>query len=255
MQTPLKAPSIYNQFVDLTLIQLSNWRWSWRGMLITSTLAPALSTLALGFFARDAGPRALGYILAGNLVLALMFGVLDKVASNFAFMRARGMLGYFATLPLHGYTLILATVMAFFLLSLPSVVITLLFGAFYLDLPFHVKPVLLLILPLIAASLAGLGALIGTAVKTPEEAGSLSLFISLVLMGLGPVLAPPERLPDLLVFLGWFSPATYAASALRQALLGPLTARLWLDLGVLLLLALLLLWLVGRVMNWRGSDI
>jgi ABC-2 type transport system permease protein len=243
------------QLFDLTLVQLSNWRWSWRGMLITSTLAPLLSMVALGLFARDSGPRALGYVLTGNMVLALMFGTLDKVAGNFAFMRFRGMLSYFATLPIQAYSLILATVMAFFILSLPSTFITLTFGAWFLGVSVDLNPILLLILPLAAAALSGLGALIGVSVRTPEEAGSLSLLATLFLVGLGPVIVPPERLPPLLVKLGWLSPATYAASALRQALLGPVTARLLLDLAVLGLIMVVTLWLVGYRMDWRGSQI
>jgi ABC-2 type transport system permease protein len=251
MQTTLKPQSLPSQLLDLTLIQLSNWRWSWRSMVIVGTLAPLVSTAALGLFARSSGERTLGYILTGNLVLALMFGTLDKVASNFSYMRFRGMLGYFATLPIHGYSLVAATVIAFFLLSLPSVAATLIFGVLYLDLSVSISPVLLVVLPLAALPLAGVGALIGARARSPEEAGSLSLLLSLLLVGVGPVIVPPERLPPVLVTLGCINPATYAASALRQALLGPLTARILLDLAVLLGLALGVLWLVGRVMDWR----
>jgi ABC-2 type transport system permease protein len=251
MQTTLKPQSLFNQLIDLTLIQLSNWRWSWRSMVIVGTLAPVISTAALGLFARASGERTLGYILTGNLVLALMFGTLDKVASNFAFMRFRGMLGYFATLPIHGYSLVAATVVAFFLLSLPTMAVTLVFGVLYLGLNTSISPALLVVLPLAALPLAGVGALIGARARSPEEAGSLSLLLSILLVGFGPVIVPPERLPPVLVLFGFLNPATYAASALRQALLGPLTPRILLDLALLLVLALAVLWLVGRVMDWR----
>jgi ABC-2 type transport system permease protein len=51
---------------------------------------------------------------------------------------------------------------------------------------------------------------------------------------------------------GWASPATYAASALRQTLLGPVTPRLALDLAVLVVIAALLLALVSRKLQWRA---
>jgi ABC-2 type transport system permease protein len=35
----------------------------------------------------------------------------------------------------------------------------------------------------------------------------------LVMLGLGPVLIPPDRLPGIMLILGRLSPATYAASA------------------------------------------
>ena len=54
-----------------------------------------------------------------------------------------------------------------------------------------------------------------------------------------------------MVTLGRFSPATYAASALRQALLGPLTGQIVLDLAALAGFTAVVLWLVGRKMDWR----
>ncbi len=81
--------------------------------------------------------------------------------------------------------------------------------------------------------------------KTGETAGKA---------GPGPVVVPPERLPRLLVLLGRFSPATYAASGFRQALLGPVTPRIWLDLTVLALVSVAITWLVVRKMDWRQSE-
>jgi ABC-2 type transport system permease protein len=101
--------------------------------------------------------------------------------------------------------------------------------------------------------MAGIGALIGSVARTPQEAGSLSLLVTLVMLGLGPVLIPPSRLPDVMLILGRFSPATYAASALRQALLGPLTGQIVLDLMVLAGVTVIILWLVGRKMDWRQN--
>ena len=254
MQTPLKAQPRLAQLLDLILIQLSNWRWTWRSMVVVSIVTPLLGIAALGIFARDSGHEALVYVLTGNLILSLVFGTLSKVCSNFSFMRIRGMQHYFATLPIQSSSLVLATIIAFFLLSLPSTLITLVIGALYLGLQVHLSPLLLLVLPLAASSLSGIGAIIGARARSPEEGDAISMLVSLGLVGLGPVMAPPDRLPDFLVALGAFSPATYAASALRQTLLGPVTARLPLDLAVLALFSLVTLWWVSRKMDWRQSD-
>jgi ABC-2 type transport system permease protein len=255
MQTAHKPQPWITQLIDLVQIQLSNWRWSWRSILITSVMTPMLSIIALGIFARQESNQTLGYILTGNLVLALVFGTLSKVANNFAFIRARGMLHYFATLPIHSASLVLATVLAFFLLALPSVLATLLFGAWYLGLSLRISAWILIVLPLAASSLSGLGALIGTRARDPEESNAISLLVALVLVGLGPVLVPPERLPGFVLWLGYASPATYAASALRQTLLGGVQSRLFLDLAVLTAFSLLTLWWVGRTMSWRQSPV
>lgn len=246
-----KPPALAAQLIDLYLIQLSNWRWSWRSAIIIGTLAPLGSIIALGVFARDAGSEALAYILTGNLVLSLMFGNLDKTCSNFAFMKAVGTIGYFATLPIQRYALVLATVLAFLTLSLPSLVVTLAIGSLMLGVPVSLSPLILIVIPLAAIPLSGLGALIGASARTPQEAGALSLLTTLMLMALGPVIVPPGRLPGFMLALGRFSPATYAASAFRQTLLGPLAPRLGVDLAVLVCLSVGIFWLVGLKLDWR----
>jgi ABC-2 type transport system permease protein len=254
MENRLTPQPLPQQLLDLILIQLSNWRWAWRGMIITGVFGPTFSILALGIFARNSGPTALGYILTGGMVLNLMFENQDKVCSNFSYMRAVGMLNYFAALPIQRYSLVLATVLAFLVLSLPSLTVTTLVGVIFLHVHLAPSPLVLLVIPLAAIPLAGIGALIGTYSRTPEEAGSISMILTFVMTGLGPVLFPPDRLPDILLKLGWLSPATYAASALRQALLGPVTPRFALDLFVLCALAAATLVLVSRKMDWRNAD-
>lgn len=239
------------QLGDLLLIQLANWRWSWRGTLITGIITPLVGMLALGVFARDAGPEALAYILSGNLVMALTFENLNKLANHFAFMRLMGGFTYFATLPIARPALLLATLGAFMLLSLPALVVMLVAGTLVLGVPLAPSPLLLVVIPVAAIPLAALGALIGSSVRRPEETGTVSLLVTLTLVGMGPVLVPPARLPAFFQTLGSLSPATYAASAVRQTLLGPVTPRLALDLGVLAILTIVLLWLLSRKMDWR----
>ncbi|MEM7111773.1 MAG: ABC transporter permease [Chloroflexota bacterium] len=246
-----KRPSFAVQLFDLTLIQLANWRWAWRSTLLSGIIAPLFTLIALGIFARDAGSETLTYILTGNVVLSLMFENLDRVSSNFAFMKAMGTLNYFATLPVSRYAVVLATLVAFFLLSLPATLTTIFFGSWYLAVPLNVSPLILLVMPLIALPLASLGALIGTMARSPMEAGPITSVIVLILAGLGPVIFPPSRLPEFMVQIGRLSPATYAASALRQTLIGPVTWQLAIDLVALILLALIMGWLVNRKMNWH----
>jgi len=234
-------------------MELSNWRWSWRSLLITATLSPLVSVLGLGVFARDSGPDALLYVLTGNVVVSLMFGNLGNVESHFGFMRARGALDYLATLPIRREALILAVVLAFLLMSLPSLAVTIGVGSAILGVPVRLHPLLALVVPLAAASLSSVGALIGVAARTPEEGGPLALLFTLLMAALGPVVVPPSRLPAALVTLGRLSPATYAASALRQTLVGPVTGRIVLDLGVLLVVTGVLLALVSRRMDWRQA--
>ena len=70
---------ILAQLVDLVLIELTNWRWSWRGTLIGGILTPLFTIVALGVFARDGGTEALVYVMTGNMVVSLLFGTMGNV--------------------------------------------------------------------------------------------------------------------------------------------------------------------------------
>jgi ABC-2 type transport system permease protein len=220
--------------------------------LTTSLIAPVLSTLALGSFAANEGRAVLGYVVTGNVVLSLLFGTVNKVSGNFAYMRVTGMLDYFATLPLYRVALILASVIAFMGLSLPAAILTMIVGAVILHLPLVISPWVIVVVPLIAMALCGLGALIGIVGRSPDEVGTISMLATFSLLMLGPVVIPADRLPDAIKVIGLLSPATYAASALRQAVLGvPDNLPLALDVVVLVAIMLGLLWLVGQRMDWR----
>jgi ABC-2 type transport system permease protein len=247
---PLEAP-LLTQIGDLFLIELTNWRWSWRSLLLTGTITPLFSIIGLSVFARDAGPKALAYVLTGNLVVSLMFGNMGNVESHFSFMRVRGVLDYFAALPVRKSALVLAVALAFLLLSLPPLVVTLLVGSHLLGIPVTPHPLLALAVPACALPLSGIGAYIACRVHEPSQGGALTLLVTITMAALGPVVVPPERLPGVMIGLGYLSPATYAASAFRQALLGPVTWRMALDLAVLGATAVGLFLLVGRTMDWR----
>lgn len=243
------------QMIDLTLIQLTNWRWSWRSTITISMIAPLFLIMALGVFLGDTTPEALGYVLTGNMVFGLLMEGVGKVSGNMMFMRINGTLDYFASLPMYRLALILSTVLAFLLLSLPSFIVTLFVGAMILRLPLHIHPLILIVVPLISASLSGLGALIGLLGRNPSDVNSFSSLVSLFLFGFGPVLIPAERLPPFLNMLSLISPATYAASALRQVVLGqPDRIPLVVDLLVLSAVTVGLLWLVNRRIDWRGRE-
>lgn len=239
------------QLLDLTLIQLSNWRWSWRNTIVIGMILPLIAMIALSSFTGKQDKEALSYIFIGNLVMTLLFSHQGRVASNFAYMRSAGTLDYFATLPIYNVSLILGTLAAFFILFLPSLIVTMLAGQWLLGLELHLHPLALLVIPLVSAPLAGLGAYIGTITRRPEDSMSINQVITLVFLGLGPVMIPPDRLPAWLVQLGWISPANYAASALRQVILGPVTARLGLDVIMLGVFTVGSLWLVSKQMDWR----
>ncbi|MCA9887597.1 MAG: ABC transporter permease [Anaerolineae bacterium] len=244
---------LHVQLFDLTLIQLTNWRWSWRASVIVSVIAPVFMIVVLSVFAGDDNPEVLGYVLTGNMVLTLLMEGVNKVSGHFMFIRTNGTLDYFASLPVYRISIILATVGAFLVLSLPAVIATLAIGTAILGLPLNINPMIVVVVPLISISLSGLGAIIGLLARNPAETSSFGLLISMFLFGFGPVLYPVDRFPEIISTLSLLSPATYAASALRQVVLGmPDRIPLTVDIAVLAGIAVVLLWVVNSRIEWRG---
>ncbi|WP_432570120.1 ABC transporter permease [Kineococcus sp. SYSU DK005] len=239
------------QVLTLFLVQLSNWRWSWPQMLLTGMLAPLLTVLTLGFFARTSGDAALTYALSGSIVMALLFETQSKIASNFAFMRETGALEFFASMPLRRESLMLASLAAFTLLALPSVFVTTLLGAWLLNVTLSPPWFAVVLLPLLVLPSAGIGAFIGNRSRSLEQASSTSLAVTLSLLALGPVAVPAHLLPEPLVWAGYLNPAFYAASLVRGSLLGGDLATVGRDVLALMAIALLAWALARRAMQWR----
>ncbi|MDX6759544.1 MULTISPECIES: ABC transporter permease [Streptomyces] len=242
------APQVW----DLFHIQLTNWRWSWPQMVLTGMLAPLVSIAALGLFARNSGHGATEYVLTGSVTMAILFETQNKIASNFAFMRGNGAFEYYAALPVRREALILATLGAFSLLSLPAVAVTLLLGSALLDVPLSFSPLAPVALVLALLPSAGLGAFIGSRSATIEQASSLSLATTLLMMAAGPVAVPPELLPDALTWIGHANPAVYASDSLRHSLTSPSPTSALSDMAVLAAFSLAVWVLTSTRMHWRA---
>lgn len=249
-----KRPSFLVQLIDILSIELTNWRWSWRSTLFIGVVAPLFLIIVFTIFARDSGRDALSYVLIGNVVLSLTFGMLGNINSHVLFMRFRGILDYFATLPIWRPILILAVLLAFLLLSLPSTLVTIILGSLLQGISLQVSLLVVLVVPLCSLPLAAIGALIGSRARNVQEAGAIQYIVTFVLLGIGPVMVPPQKLPTILLLLGRLSPATYAVSALRQVLLGPVTYQLAIDMAVLAGFTITMFFIVNKTMSWRHTS-
>ena len=207
--------------------------------------------LFIGLLVRDAGQEALSYVLAGNLVSSLLFATRSFTENRFIFMRTSDTLDYFPTLPIWRNGLIIAVVAAALVLSLPGLLTVVFIGSRILSLELNLNPLIWIVLPLSTLPFAALGALIGTVTRSFEASNTVSTAVTLTLLILGPVIIPPNYLPEILNILGRYNPAVYAASAFRQLLVGPVTTQLIFDLIAITGFTFLSLWFVGRHLEWQ----
>jgi len=214
-------------------------------------ITPVAAMIALAAFSGRGSAAQDDRLLVGTLILALLFQNQSQVAGNFSFMKVNGTLDFFATQPVRRSLLAISTVCAFFVISIPALIVTVTVGTILLHIDLSVSPLLLLVVPLCIVPAAGIGAIIGSLTSTIEESSSISLVVTFLLTGCGPVLFPASHLPAFVRAIGVINPATYAAAALRAVLIGPVNAKLPEDLLVLAAFGLAAVLGLLRLMPWR----
>ncbi|BAJ27899.1 MULTISPECIES: ABC transporter permease [Kitasatospora] len=170
-------------------------------------------------------------VVAGSAVLVVAFVALNLLAQYFGKLRATGGLDHYATLPVPPASVVLGTAAAYASFTVPGVFATAGLGSWMFDLPLGRLWILLAVIPLTGAALAGLGAALGLLAPRQELAtlaGQLGMSAALLLGVL-----PASRLPEPVQWLRDLLPSSYGVDAFALTFApDPDWARVLLDLGV-----------------------
>ncbi|KAF4405706.1 ABC transporter permease [Streptomyces lycii] len=178
----------------------------------------------------DGGDEARA-VVAGSSVLVVAFVALNLLAQYFGQLRAGGGLDHYATLPVPPAAVVLGVAGAYASFTAPGTVVTAVTGSVMFQLPLGHLWVLVAVIPLAGAALAGLGAALGLLAPRPEIAtllGQLGMSAALLLGVL-----PAAHLPGPVAWTRDLLPSTYGVEALARAFdPRPDWAALGLDLTV-----------------------
>lgn len=162
----------------------------------------------------DGGSEARA-VVSGASVLVVAFVALNLLAQYFGQLRASGGLDHYATLPVPPAAVVLGAAGAYASFTVPGTIVTAIAGSVLFGLPMTHLWVLLAVIPLAGAALAGLGAVLGLLAPRPELAtlcGQLGMSAALLLGVL-----PPERMPALVAYARDLLPSTYGVEALTRS--------------------------------------
>ena len=188
-----------------------------RGPLLFVATLQSVGILLLLRGVVDTGSETTGrQVVAGATVLVVAFVALNLLAQRFGMLRATGALDHYAALPVPPSAVVLGTAASYATFTLPGAVVTAVIGALLYGLPLAHLWVLVLVLPLAGAGLAGLGAAFGLLPSRPELATTAGQLGMSAVLFLG--IIPAARTPELLRVLRALVPSTYAADALAVAL-------------------------------------
>ncbi|WP_376771270.1 ABC transporter permease [Streptomyces boluensis] len=161
----------------------------------------------------DGGQEARA-VVAGSAVLVVAFVALNLLAQYFGQLRAQGGLDHYATLPVPPAAVVLGAAGAYASFTVPGTIVTAVVGSVLFGLPLTHVWVLVAVIPLTGAALAGLGAALGLLAPRPELAtllGQLGMSAALLLGVL-----PAERMPVLLQYARDLLPSTYGVEAFAR---------------------------------------
>ncbi|SDK08270.1 ABC transporter permease [Streptomyces indicus] len=178
----------------------------------------------------DGGAEARA-VVAGSSVLVVAFVALNLLAQYFGQLRASGGLDHYATLPVPPSAVVLGAAAAYASFTAPGTIVTAVVGSVLFGLPLTHLWVLIAVIPLAGAALAGLGAALGLLAPRPELAtllGQLGMSAALLLGVL-----PADGMPALLQYARDLLPSTYGVEAFARTFEpGPDWGAVALDLGV-----------------------
>ncbi|MBO0656569.1 ABC transporter permease [Streptomyces triculaminicus] len=178
----------------------------------------------------DGGAEARA-VVAGSSVLVVAFVALNLLAQYFGQLRASGGLDHYATLPVPPAAVVLGAAGAYASFTAPGTAVTAVVGSVLFGLPMTHLWVLVAVIPLAGAALAGLGAALGLLAPRQELAtlcGQLGMSAALLLGVL-----PAQHMPAPVAYARDLLPSTYGVEALARSFdAHPDWLRTAADLGV-----------------------
>jgi ABC-2 type transport system permease protein len=212
--------------------------------------------LYAGVFAKG-NPRGVRYLLGPIIALTVM-GSFWGLSAALVMFREQGILRRFHVTPVTASDMLASSIVANFILTLPTIIVELLFARFI----FHVKDfgdvsTAFVLIALGTMSFASLGLVVASVTNTMQETQVINQLIWLPLIFLSGATIPLADLPQVVQRVGLFLPATYLVTELQDAIYW--SAALW-NRDVLIALASLALWacltffLSAQLFRWEPES-
>jgi ABC-type multidrug transport system permease subunit len=216
--------------------------------------------MPFGFFFLYAGvfakgiPRVVNFFLGPIIALTVM-GSFWGLSAALVMFREQGILRRFHVTPVSPSDMLASSIVANFVLTLPTVVMELLFARFI----FHVTSfgnlfTAFLLIAIGTVSFASLGLVVASVTNTMQETQVINQLIWLPLIFLSGATIPLVTLPQVVRRVGLFLPATYLVTELQDATYAnaaPWNPDVMLAICSLALWAILTFFLSTQLFRWE----
>lgn len=209
--------------------------------------------LYAGVFARGI-PHVVRYFLGPVMALTVM-GSFWGLSAALVTFREQGILRRFHVTPVSASDILASSIVANFVLIMPTILMELLFARFVFHVP-HFGSLLsaFLLIAIGTMSFASLGLVVASVTNTMQETQIINQLIWLPLIFLSGATVPLATLPQVVKRVGLFLPATYLVTELQDAVYWsapPWSRDVLLALGSLVLWAILTFFLSAQLFRWE----
>ncbi|HKW34086.1 MAG TPA: ABC transporter permease [Candidatus Acidoferrum sp.] len=207
--------------------------------------------LYAGIFARS-NPRAVSYFL-GPVIAFNVMGSFWGLSASLVMFREQGILRRFHVTPVTATDMLASSLLANFVLTLPTVTIELFFARFIFHVPSLGNLLSLVVLVTIGTvSFGSLGLVVASVTNTMQETQVLNQLIWLPLIFLSGATFPLAYLPSSVQHFSLFLPATYLVTALQSAFYESFPVwKLLEQISVLALWAILTFFVAAQLFRWE----
>jgi ABC-2 type transport system permease protein len=226
-----------------------------QGLVAVAVVQIALTVglvVGFGYFFPEVSKTQALFLTTGTATNAMVTVALVFLPQILSQAKTEGRLDYMLTLPVIREAYLLAQVSFVMMTSIPGAAFALFLGWLVYDISIDLNPVLLLVIPLIVLSLAGVG--VAVAIFSPyfQLTNAITQMVIFYVILFAPVMMPKEQLPSLLQQIAVVMPPTYAADAMRGAVTDLPGTHLWRSLGVMGLFTVVSLGASALAVRRRG---
>jgi ABC-2 type transport system permease protein len=215
--TPSPTTPFLSAFAAVFAGQLSRAKVARASLLFVATLQ-SLGILVLVRGVVDTSSEVTKEsVVAGSAILVIAFVALNLLTQRLGMLKAARALDYYAAVPVAPSAVVLGIAASYATFTVPGTALTAVVGGLLYGLPIGHLWVLVVVIPLAGAALAGLGALIGLLMPRPELATVAGQLGMTAVLFLGVI--PADRLPLAVRVVRAAVPSTYAVDALAGSFL------------------------------------
>lgn len=217
--------------------ELRRAREVWLQTILAPVMSNLLFLLVFGVALSDSpspfeGVAYLAFLIPGLAIMGGINNAVQNPMSSLIIAKYTNNIAELLMIPMRGFELGLSYVAAGVVRGVIVSAVTIIVGMFFVSVPFHSWPLILLFTLLINGIFSSLGAIIGIVAKEFDDASVVPTFILTPLTYLGGVFYSISSLPPFFAAASKFNPIFYMIDGFRYGFLGTGEAPLALSLGV-----------------------